>query len=127
MWVISNNIFCAGKLFEMRVTPLNTREFKYMWEKCEEHLEILFTEKLGIEEIILIERAHMTKLVPEARRRKPTTTLCTLHSIRTKLKSCKCKETKLYQHLYWQRFWSKNFLSGKNYGKTWNSCEVRVK
>ena len=86
MRVISNNIFCADKLFERRVTLLNAREFTYVREKCEEHLEILFTEKLGIDEIILIERAHMTKLLPEARRRKPTTTLCTLHSYQDKVK-----------------------------------------
>ena len=51
------------------------------WEKREEHLETLFKDKLGIEENIIIERAHSTKSsIREGRRSKPRTIFCKFHN-----------------------------------------------
>ena len=55
-------------------------------EKCEEHLETLFTEKLGIEENIIIERARRTKSSREGRRSKPRTIFCKFHNYKDKIK-----------------------------------------
>ena len=56
------------------------------WEKCEEHLETLFKDKLGIEETIVIERAHRTKSSPEGRRSKPRTIFYKFHNYKDKVK-----------------------------------------
>ena len=56
------------------------------WEKCEEHLETLFKDKLGIEENIIFERAHGTKSSPEGRRSQPRTIFCKFHNCKDKVK-----------------------------------------
>ena len=69
------------------------------WEKYDDHLEILFKDKLGIEENKIIERAHRTKSSPEVRMSKPRTIFCKFHNFKDKVLA-KCKETKGDQHLY---------------------------
>ena len=59
------------------------------WEKCEEYLETLFKDKLGIEENIIIERAHRTKSSSEGRRSKPRTIFCKFHNYKDKVKVLK--------------------------------------
>ena len=56
------------------------------WEKCEEHLETLFKDKLGIEENITIARAHRTKSSPAGRIRKPITIFCKFHNYKDTVK-----------------------------------------
>ena len=56
------------------------------WEKCEEHLETLFKDELGIEENVIIERAHRTKSSPESRRSKPRSIFCKFHNYKDKVK-----------------------------------------
>ena len=55
-------------------------------EKREEHLEKLFKDKIGIEEHIIIERAHRTKPSREGRRNKPRTLFCKFHNYKDKVK-----------------------------------------
>ena len=50
------------------------------WEKCEEYLETLLQDELGIEENIIIEREHRTNSSPEGRRSKPRTIFCDFHN-----------------------------------------------
>ena len=73
----------------------------------EDHLELsilsckvtLFKDKLGIEENILIERAHRTKSSPEGRRSKPRTIFRKFHNYKDKVKvlqnANKLKETNI--------------------------------
>ena len=72
---------CYLRIDEVKETSNETSE------KREEHLEILFKYKLGIEENILIERAHRTKSSSAGKKSKPRTIFCKFHDYKGKNKA----------------------------------------
>ena len=71
---------CYLRIDEVKETSMKRR-------KSEEHLEILFKYKLGIEENILIERAHRTKSSSAGKKSKPRTIFCKFHDYKGKNKA----------------------------------------
>ena len=59
-------------------------ELKYeTWEKCQEKVDEVFREKLGLDNIY-IERAHLVKKGKEDKSTKPRTIVCNLLSFKEK-------------------------------------------
>ena len=72
---------CYLRIDEVKETSNETSE------KREEHLETLFKDKLGIEENILIERAHRTKSSSASKKSTPRTIFCKFHDYKGRNKA----------------------------------------
>ena len=110
---------CYLRIDEVKETSNETSE------KREEHLEILFKYKLGIEENILIERAHRTKSSSAGKKSKPRTIFCKFHDYKGKNKALQNAKKLMGTNISINEDFSLH--TGKSYGKRWNSCEMRVK